>query len=118
MSRDRFFRSACVFTVCLSALAAGCVGYDSDAEESLADTDVELQAGPPSAALPAVQTTCVHSSSLGKDYEVGPGKAYQNLNDVPWETLGPGDSVRVHWRSTPYKEKVLISSQGTATDPI
>lgn len=118
MSRDRFFRSACALTVCLSALASGCVGYDSDAEESLADTDVELQEAPPSAAPPAVQTTCVHSSNLGKDYEVGPGKAYQNLNDVPWETLGPGDSVRVHWRSTPYKEKVLISSQGTATDPI
>jgi hypothetical protein len=118
MSRDRFLRSTALLAVCLPALSIGCVGDDPDAEESATDSSFELGESLPSAAPPAVQTTCVHSSNLGKDYEVGPGKAYQNLNDVPWEALGPGDSVRVHWRSTPYKEKVLISNSGTATDPI
>lgn len=118
MSRDRFFRSTFLLTVCLSSFAAGCAGDDSDADESVTGTDIELQGRASGADLLAVPTTCVHSSNIGKDYEVGPGKAYQNLNDVPWENLGPGDSVRVHWRATPYREKVLISSQGTATDPI
>jgi hypothetical protein len=117
MSRDRFLCSTALLALCLPAFAAGCAGDDPDAEEGLTDSSLELQSGPPSAAS-AVQTSCVHASNLGKDYEVGPGKAYQNLNDVPFETLGPGDSVRVHWRSTPYREKVLISNQGTATDPI
>lgn len=118
MLRDRFFRSTLLLAVCLPAFTAGCVGDDPEAEEDVTDQGVELRRWPPSAAPPAVQTTCVHSSNLGHDYEVGPGKAYQNLNDVPWESLGPGDSVRVHWRATPYREKVLISNQGTATDPI
>ncbi|MEP7121156.1 MAG: hypothetical protein ABJE95_09610 [Byssovorax sp.] len=118
MSRDRFLRSTYLLTACFSALVAGCAGDSSDTEESVAGTDVALRAVLDTAAPPAVQTTCVHSSSLGKDYEVGPGKAYQSLNAVPWESLGPGDSVRVHWRATPYREKVLIANQGTATDPI
>ncbi len=51
-------------------------------------------------------------------YEVGPGKAYANINDVPWESLQAGDTVLIHWRSTPYKEKWVICRQGTATAPI
>jgi len=51
-------------------------------------------------------------------YEVGPGKHYANINDVPWESLQAGDTVLIHWRSTPYKEKWVICRQGTAAAPI
>lgn len=51
-------------------------------------------------------------------YEVGPGKTYTALGDVPWETLGPGDTVRIHARPEPYHEKVLLSTRGTAEKPI
>lgn len=51
-------------------------------------------------------------------YEVGPGKAYANIGDVPWESLQPGDTVLIHWRSTAYKEKWVICRQGTAAAPI
>ncbi|MFH1390111.1 MAG: polysaccharide-degrading enzyme [Candidatus Margulisiibacteriota bacterium] len=54
----------------------------------------------------------------GTLYEVGPGKAYTNIGDVPLESLQAGDVVRVYWRSTPYKEKVLLSGTGTAAAPI
>jgi hypothetical protein len=118
MSNDRFFRATCLFAFSLSAFAAGCAGDASDEDESVDDPVSALQAAPAGASTPAVQTTCVHASAVGKDYEVGPGKACQSLNAVPWETLGPGDSVRVHWRSTPYREKVLIANQGTAANPI
>ena len=51
-------------------------------------------------------------------FEVGPSKAYLTPADVPWETLSAGDTVLIHWRSTPYKNKWVISAQGTATAPI
>jgi hypothetical protein len=51
-------------------------------------------------------------------YEVGPGKPYANIGDVPWESLQPGDTVLIYWRTTPYKEKWVICRQGTASAPI
>ncbi len=51
-------------------------------------------------------------------YDVGPGQPYAAIGDVPWEALGPGDVVQIHWRSTPYKEKWVIGRQGTAAAPI
>ncbi|SDW17275.1 hypothetical protein [Paenibacillus sp. CF384] len=51
-------------------------------------------------------------------YEVGPGKTYTNIGDVPWESLVAGDTVKIYWRSTPYKEKIVISRMGSSTAPI
>jgi hypothetical protein len=44
---------------------------------------------------------------------VGPGQAFANIGDVPWYGLQPGDTVYIHHRSTPYREKFLISTRGT-----
>jgi hypothetical protein len=65
----------------------------------------------------AVAAACV-PSGLGTDYEVGPGRAHERLADVPWMTLGPGDTVRVHWRAEPYRDKVLLAAQGTEDAPV
>ena len=54
----------------------------------------------------------------GTEYHVGPGQRYTRLADVPFEHLGPGDMVRVEYLSTPYYEKVLLSTRGTASSPI
>jgi hypothetical protein len=51
-------------------------------------------------------------------HEVGPGRAYEAIGDVPWESLAPGDVVLIHGRSTPYREKWTITRQGTASAPI
>jgi hypothetical protein len=51
-------------------------------------------------------------------YEVGPGKPLAAIGEVPWATLAPGDTVLIHWRSTPYREKWVICRQGTAAAPI
>jgi parallel beta-helix repeat protein len=51
-------------------------------------------------------------------YEVGPAQPLQNIAQVPWATLQPGDTVLIHWRATPYKEKWVICRQGTQTAPI
>ena len=60
---------------------------------------------------------CEHTGS-GKAYEVGPGKALDSLGDVPWETLAAGDTVRIHWRAEPYREKFFLRGKGTEDQPI
>ena len=51
-------------------------------------------------------------------YEVGPGKPLANVGDVPWESLNAGDTVLIYYRTTPYKEKFVLSRVGTAAAPI
>jgi hypothetical protein len=50
-------------------------------------------------------------------YEVGPGKSYGNIGDVPWESMGPGDLVLIYWRPEPYREKWVIAVAGTEQQP-
>jgi hypothetical protein len=54
----------------------------------------------------------------GTDYQIGPGQAYAHLADVPWETLNPGDTVRIHWQASAYKEKIVLNRTGTIDKPI
>lgn len=54
----------------------------------------------------------------GRVFEVGPDRDYSHLGEVPMETLGAGDTIRLHWREAPYREKVLIGGQGTREEPI
>ncbi len=51
-------------------------------------------------------------------YSVGPGMPFAAIADVPWETLQPGDTVLIHWRAAPYKEKWVICRQGAPDYPI
>jgi hypothetical protein len=51
-------------------------------------------------------------------YQVGPKQALKRIGDVPWESLGPGDTVRIHWRAEPYKEKFALSRAGAKGKPI
>lgn len=67
----------------------------------------------------AALVCCVLSAtSLAAVYEVKEGTAVDTIAEVPWATLQPGDTVLIHWRSTPYKEKWVICRQGTAQAPI
>ncbi len=60
---------------------------------------------------------CV-ASGLGRDYQVGQEQPYPTLESVPWESLGPGDTVRIAWSPTPYRGKILLAAQGTAQAPV
>lgn len=51
-------------------------------------------------------------------YNVGDGQPLGSVGSVPWESIQPGDEVRIHWRATPYREKFVIAGQGTAALPI
>ena len=54
----------------------------------------------------------------GKTYNVGSGKEYPTPLTVPWETLNPGDTVRIHWQAKPYHVRWAIGRQGKARLPI
>ena len=49
---------------------------------------------------------------------VGPGKQFEELTDVGWLDLEPGDVVNIFYRAKPYRTKVAIRSRGTADAPI
>ena len=51
-------------------------------------------------------------------YEVGPGKTYANIGDVPLESLTAGDTVLIYYRATPYQEKFVIAAVGTPSAPV
>jgi hypothetical protein len=58
-------------------------------------------------------------SGLGTDYQVGPNAGQlSSLDQVPWESLTAGDTVRVFYRAAPYAGKFMLSAQGTASAPV
>ncbi|WP_343791697.1 hypothetical protein, partial [Dokdonella soli] len=70
---------------------------------------------PPPPPPSLVSQPCV-PSGLGIDYQVGPGAGQlASLDQVPWENLAAGDTVRIFYRATPYTGKVAINAHGTAS---
>ena len=66
------------------------------------------------ASLPAAATGLCN----GTTYKVGPGQPYPNLTMVGMKYLVAGDTVEVHWRQLPYREKFVILAQGTQDCPV
>ncbi len=66
---------------------------------------------------PKTAQACV-PSGVGVDYQVGPNKAYKKLSDINWDNLKAGDSVRIFYKPTPYKEKIVIRTSGTKEKPL
>lgn len=50
-------------------------------------------------------------------FEVGPGKAYATIGEVPWEGMRAGDQVLIFWRQEPYREKWVIAVPATQQQP-
>jgi hypothetical protein len=65
----------------------------------------------------AISLLCFHLPASPATYEVGPGKTYGSIGEVPWEGMRAGDQVRIFWRPEPYREKWVIAVQGTQQQP-
>jgi hypothetical protein len=72
----------------------------------------------PLAVLVAVASFAGARVAAALTFEVGPGKTFANVGDVPWESLNAGDTVLIYYRATPYKEKFVLSRVGTPSAPI
>lgn len=51
-------------------------------------------------------------------FNVGTGKKYQKISQVPFDELLPGDMVKIHYRKSPYKENIVLNQSGTKERPI
>lgn len=72
----------------------------------------------PLAGLLAASLAAGARTAEALTHEVGPGKTYANVGDVPWESLNAGDTVLIYQRATPYKEKFVLSRVGTPSASI
>ncbi len=62
--------------------------------------------------------TIIYNTASAVGYHIGPSQPLTNIADAPWASLQAGDTVYIHWRATPYKEKWVINRQGTISQPI
>jgi hypothetical protein len=60
-------------------------------------------------ALTAAMLATLPGRAAATTFEVGPGKTYANVGDVPLESLTAGDTVLIYYRTTPYKEKFVVA---------
>lgn len=58
------------------------------------------------------------ATAAGTRYDVGPGQAYAELDDVPWLSLAAGDVVLIHHRDAPYRAVFAIKTQATTEHPL
>jgi len=72
----------------------------------------------PGRALAAVLVALAPVAAGATTFDVGPGKQFANVGDVPWESLNAGDIVLIYYRTAPYKEKFVLSRVGTPSQPI
>lgn len=61
----------------------------------------------------ALVTITSGATGGGTDYHVGPGQLLATLNEVPWSSLVAGDTVYIHYRPEPYRERFNVSGEGT-----
>lgn len=50
--------------------------------------------------------------------EVGPGKTYQEIHDVPYGLITPGTLVKIFYRETPYLTKILLNVQASENNKV
>ncbi|MEN9451657.1 MAG: hypothetical protein RLZZ369_716 [Pseudomonadota bacterium] len=82
-------------------------------------TNVDPSGAWPPAAQASPATSCSTAlTGSHQTYDVGPGKTYTELTDVPWLSLQAGDVVNIYYRATPYRTKFGLRAQGTETDPV
>lgn len=57
-----------------------------------------------------------HACAAGEGlvFDVGAGRAYPTLKDVPWQSLIPCDVVNIHYQSAPYRDIIFLSVRGAA----
>ncbi len=105
-SKSIYLASLCIAIFCISC------SNDNNPLDPIPD--------PPTSEVPDDFTFSIACDPIGngKMYEVGPGKEFERIVDVPFESLKPGDVVAIHAKDQPYKERILLTESGTEEAPI
>ncbi len=115
----------CIFFFTTSSLA-NTVDFDSDHDVDGVDVAIFIAAGDfaDPDKLASLAEVFGNTGILNCSCECnGAGACYEVTNDaefdaVPWVNLAPGDTVRIHYRSEPYRRIIGLRSVGTAEQPI
>lgn len=98
-----------------------CTGTGGAGSATTAVTVTAPPATTPPAGTPPVMagsSACSSAMTGLRTFDVGPGKTYTELTQVPWYTLRAGDVVNIFHRATPYSSKIGLRAQGTAANPV
>lgn len=109
------------FAVVIAMVSYGCSKSKGSGQSNGASTLVGLEPvvfGGDEVEGWAGVTAAVEPLGGGRRFDVGEGKTYEELSQVPWQTLGPGDVVNIHYRTEPYRSKIALTRQGTSEAPI
>jgi hypothetical protein len=110
--------------------ALGSCGGGSDIQARAVDSSADTVAGdtapspyaPGSGQKPGGRITSLKAcvpTGTGKDYQVGSGAGQlASLDQVPWQSLAAGDTVRIFPRADPYRGKMLLTAHGTPAAPV
>ena len=96
----------------------------ADAKKKASSTIIVTAHDLPSPNADHTESVDCTAVGKGKTYEVGPAKAFHDLNAVPWNSLKGGDTVRIHNEDvtgsepTTYHQHVAIGGSGSATEPL
>jgi hypothetical protein len=82
------------------------------------DTIAELRRVIVFSVLICLEVLFLSCEAFPSVYEVGPGKEFEGIGQVPLDTLEPGDIVRIYYRQEPYREKFILRRSGTKENPI
>jgi hypothetical protein len=96
---------------------AGCGGGDSSTSAPADDTG----AVPPDTNAGSGSTVAADEwdpDDFEHVYDVGPGRAYGDPGEIPWESLGPSTLVRIYYRDEPYRTKWVVTTTATAEKPL
>lgn len=88
------------------------IGYTETNGYLTATGQVMLTVSPPPAEVGANPVTTAMTGD--RTFHIGPGQEYLDLDTFPWTTLQAGDAVNIHYRPTPYNNKVGLFGIGTA----
>ena len=103
--------------VALLVLTAGCSGGGQSSSTPSDDTSggpSDTSTGSGSAAAAAEW----NPDDFQHVYDVGPGRAYGDPGQVPWESLEPSTLVRIYYRDEPYRTKWVVTTTATAENPL
>lgn len=104
--------------LCLFAFGGCRTGSHSPTRPSVSASPQALTLGPPSTPGAGLECATAPLQGAHKTYNVGPGKEFAEVTDVPWLALEAGDVVNIFYRAEPYRTKLGVRAQGTAQQPV
>lgn len=118
MNRFRRVRAPIALAIALAAILESPQATPPGTRDSHTQPVPDHRSWPPLVLAPLAGVCAAAIQGSRRTYNVGPGRQFEELTDVPWLSLRAGDVVNVFHRATPYRTKLGLRAQGTADAPV